>query len=153
MGPYHRSRYGICRRNWRVGPCIKFADCTNCSELLACKGDKIALEAIKDDLRHMLSTREAAERAISSGERSGGLWLAKAEPQIARLVELVKIMENPDIPDGSPIQVKGTDFSHESELVAKKVEEAGVELLDKQQLVIEYGQDLIECLNMLAGKA
>ncbi len=153
MGPYHRSRYGICRRNWRVGPCIKFADCTNCSELLACKGDKIALEAIKDDLRHMLSTREAAERAISSGERSGGLWLAKAEPQIARLIELVKIMENPDIPDGSPIQVKGTDFSHESELVAKKVEEAGVKLLDKQQLVIEYGQDLIECLNMLSGKA
>jgi hypothetical protein len=150
-GPYHRSRYGICRRSWRAGPCIKFADCTNCSELLACKGDKIALETIKADLNHMQRTREAAERAIASGERSGGLWLAKAEPQIARLMGLVNIMENPEIPDGSPIQVKGTDFSHESVLVAEKAEKAGVELLDREQLAIEYGQDLIDCLDMLAG--
>lgn len=152
MGPYHRSRYGICRRSWRAGPCIKFADCTNCSELLACKGDKIALEAIKGDLKHMSRTREAAERAVAAGERSGGLWLAKAEPQIVRLVELVKIMENPDIPDGSPIQVKGTDFSHESVLVAEKAQEAGVKLLDKEQLAIEYGQDLMDCLDMLASE-
>ena len=151
VGPYHRSRYGICRRSWRAGPCIKFADCTNCSELLACKGDKIALETIKADLNHMQRTREAAERAIASGERSGGLWLAKAEPQIARLIGLVNIMENPEIPDGSPIQVKGTDFSHESVLVAEKAEKAGVELLDREQLAIEYGQDLIDCLDMLAG--
>lgn len=151
-GPYHRSRYGICRRSWRAGPCIKFADCTNCSELLACKGDKIALEAIKGDLLHMNRTREAAERAVAAGERSGGLWLAKAEPQMARLIELVNIMENPDIPDGSPIQVKGTDFSHESVLVAEKAEEAGVMLLDKEQLAIEYGQDLLDCLDMLASE-
>lgn len=151
MGPYHRSRYGICRRSWRAGPCIKFADCTNCSELLACKGDKVALGAVKDDLDHMLRTRDAAKQAVFSGERSGGLWLAKAQPQITRLIELVNIMENPDIPDGSPIQVKGTDFSHESVLVAEKAQEAGVELLDKQQLAIEYGQDLVDCLEMLVS--
>ncbi|TRN90391.1 integrase [Pseudomonas viridiflava] len=152
MGPYHRSRYGICRRSWRAGPCIKFADCTNCSELLACKGDKIALEAIKGDLKHMSRTREAAQRAVAAGERSGGLWLAKAEPQIIRLVELVNIMENPDIPDGSPIQMLGTDFSHESVLIAEKAQEAGVQLLDKEQLAIEYGQDLMDCLAMLASE-
>ncbi len=151
MGPYHRSRYGICRRSWRAGPCNKFADCINCSELLACKGDKIALETIKNDLNHMMSTRNAAERAFFTGERSGGLWLAKAGPQIARLVELIKVMENTEIPDGSPIQMLGTDFSHESVLVAEKAREAGVELLDKEQLAIEYGQDLIDCLDMLAS--
>ncbi|WP_434984375.1 integrase [Pseudomonas protegens] len=152
MGPYHRSRYGICRRSWRAGPCNKFADCTNCSELLACKGDKIALEAIKSELNHMMRTRDAAERAVFTGERSGGLWLAKAEPQIIRLVELIKVMENPEIPNGSPIQVQGTDFSHESVLVAEKAQEAGVKLLDKEQLAIEYGQDLIDCLDMLASE-
>ncbi|WP_060764694.1 hypothetical protein, partial [Pseudomonas fluorescens] len=58
QGPYHRSRYGICRRSWRAGPCIKFADCTNCSELLACKGDKIALETIKNDRDNMIRTKD-----------------------------------------------------------------------------------------------
>lgn len=160
-GPYHRSRYGICRRSWRVGPCIKFADCTNCSELLACKGDKIALEAIKADRDNMIRTRDAAERAINSGERSASLWLEKATPQIYRLVELVNIMENPNIPDGSPIQLIGTDFSHESQLVGEKAKQAGIRLLDKEHLVIgvelvnkeqlalEYGQDLVDCLEML----
>ncbi|SNB62938.1 hypothetical protein SAMN02745900_01025 [Pseudomonas sp. URIL14HWK12:I8] len=150
-GPYHRSKYGICRRSWRAGPCIKFADCTNCSELLACKGDKIALEAIKSDLENMQRTRDAAERAVSAGERSGGMWLAKAEPQIIRLTELIRVLENPEIPDGSPIQIQGTDFSHESTLIREKAQESGIELLDKDRLAIEFGQDLIDCLNMLTN--
>ncbi|HDS1756046.1 integrase [Pseudomonas sp. M5] len=150
-GPYHRSKYGLCRRSWRAGPCNKFADCTNCSELLACKGDKIALEAIKSDLENMQRTRDAAERAVSAGERSGGMWLAKAEPQIIRLADLIRVLENPEIPDGSPIQIQGTDFSHESTLVREKAQESGIQLLDKDRLAIEYGQDLIDCLSMLTN--
>lgn len=130
---------------------------TNLKKFIAYCRDELTLWADtsaphKGDLKHMSRTREAAERAVAAGERSGGLWLAKAEPQIVRLVELVKIMENPDIPDGSPIQVKGTDFSHESVLVAEKAQEAGVKLLDKEQLAIEYGQDLMDCLDMLASE-
>jgi hypothetical protein len=149
QGPYHRSRYGICRRSWRAGPCIKFADCTNCSELLACKGDKIALETIKNDRDNMIRTRDAAQRAIDAGERSASLWIEKATPQIQRLIALVDVMENPNIPDGSPIQVTGTDFNHESLIVGEKAKKAGVELLQTEQLALEYGQDLVDCLGML----
>src|SRR5690606_3615904 len=99
--------------------------------------------------------------AIDSGERSASLWLEKAKPQIYRLVELVNVMENPDIPDGSPILLTGTDFSHESQLVGEKASQAGIELLDSKQLAIgvelvskeqlarDYGQDLVDCLEML----
>ncbi|TDV37505.1 hypothetical protein EDF87_12541 [Pseudomonas helmanticensis] len=149
QGPYHRSRYGICRRSWRAGPCIKFADCTNCSELLACKGDKIALEAIRNDRDNLVRTKNAAQLAIEAGERSASLWIEKATPQILRLIELINVMENPDIPDGSPIQLIGTDFNHEALIVEEKAKEAGVELLDKEQLALKYGQDLVECLEML----
>ncbi|WP_367393970.1 integrase [Pseudomonas sp. X4] len=148
-GPFHRSRYGICRRSWGAGPCIKFADCTNCSELLACKGDKIALAAVKNDRDHMVKTWEAAKRAVDAGERSASLWMQKATPQIQRLAELISIMENPAIPDGSPIQMIGTDFSHEALIVEEKAKEAGVQLLDKEQLALEYGDDLVELLEML----
>ncbi|KPB80631.1 Uncharacterized protein AC504_1355 [Pseudomonas syringae pv. maculicola] len=70
-------------------------------------------------------------------------------------------MENPDIPDGSAILLTGTDFNHESQLVAEKASQAGVELLDNNQLAIgvelvskeqlarDYGQDLVDCLEML----
>lgn len=148
-GPFHRSRYGICRRSWRAGPCNKFADCTNCSELLACKGDKIALVAIKGDRDNMVRTFEAARVAIHNGERSASLWMQKATPQIQRLNELVGIMENPDIPDGTPIALTGTDFNHESLIIQDQAVKAGVELLNKEKLALEYGDDLIECLKTL----
>ena len=148
-GPYHRSRYGICRRSWRAGPCIKFADCTNCSELLACKGDKIALAAVKNDRDNMMRTWEAAQRAIETGEQSASLWIEKATPQIQRLIELVNIMEDPSIPDGSPIQLIGTDFNHQAQIVEENAKKAGVELLDKEQLALEYGQELVEYLELL----
>jgi hypothetical protein len=148
-GPYHRSRYGICRRSWRAGPCIKFADCTNCSELLACKGDKVALEAIKIDLCNITRTRDAAQQAIDAGERSASLWLEKSDHQQQRLIALVDVMENPNIPDGSPIQITGTDFSHESRIVGEKAKVAGVELVQKEQLGRDHGPDLLQCLEML----
>lgn len=149
QGPFHRSRYGICRRSWRAGPCVKFADCTNCSELLACKGDKVALETIKSDLDHITRTRNAASQAINAGERSASLWLEKSEHQQQRLIALIDVMENPSIPDGSPIQMTGTDFSHEARLVGAKAKGAGVELLTKEKVVLEHGQHLLECLEML----
>lgn len=148
-GPFHRSRYGICRRSWRLGPCNKFADCTNCSELVACKGDKIALAAVKIDRDNMTGTYEAAMRAVEAGERSASLWMDKARPQISRLMDFVTVLENPKIPDGTPIQLLGTDFSHEKIMVEEKAKENGVELLDRAKLGSEYGEELLDMLDLL----
>lgn len=43
----------------------------------------------------------------------------------------------------------GTDFSHERVIVEEKAKETGVELLDKEQLALEYGDDLVELLELL----
>lgn len=149
QGPFHRSRYGICRRSWRMGPCNKFADCLNCSELLMCKGDKIAAEIIKLDLDNLVQTYEAAQQAIENGERAASRWTEKAAPQIARLNQLLEIFNSPSIPDGSPIEMAGEDFSHEKAVISEKAKTAGVRLLDKQQLGIEYGEELLACLELL----
>ena len=149
QGPFHRSRYGICRRSWRAGPCNKFADCLNCSELLMCKGDKIATEIIKLDRDNLVQTYTAAQNAIANGERAASRWTEKAGPQIERLDQLIAILHNPDIPDGSPIEMAGEDFSHEKVIVSEKAKAAGVNLLDRSELGITYGDDLLACLELL----
>ncbi|MEI4523573.1 integrase [Pseudomonas sp. CCNWLW23] len=151
QGPFHRSRYGICRRSWRAGPCNKFADCLNCSELLMCKGDKIAAEIIKLDRDNLVQTYTAAQNAIANGERAASLWTEKAGPQIERLDQLIAILHNPAIPDGSPIEMAGEDFSHEKVIVSEKAKAAGVNLLDRSKLGITYGDDLLACLELLWG--
>lgn len=149
QGPFHRSRYGICRRSWRAGPCNKFADCLNCSELLMCKGDKLAAEIIKTDRDSLVQTYTAAQQAIINGERAASRWTEKAAPQIERLDQLLTILNDPSIPDGSPIEIAGEDFSHERVILSEKAEAAGIRLLDREQLGISYGEDLLACLELL----
>lgn len=148
-GPIHRSRYGLCRRSWRVGPCNKFADCLNCSEVLICKGDRFAADVIAAEREELAKTYHAAESAVSRGERSATRWMKVSRPQIKKLDALISILNDPQIPDGSPITITGTDFSHEQTLINGKAEEAGVKLLDRATLAIEYGDDLLACLDEL----
>lgn len=149
QGPHHRSRYGICRRSWRAGPCNKFADCLNCSELLMCKGDKIATKIIQEDRDNLSKIYMAAQQAIANGERSATRWTEKAGPQIERLDQLLSILNNPQILDGSPIQIAGEDFSHERVIVSEKAEADGVQLLDRKALGLTYGEELLACLDLL----
>ncbi len=149
QGPIHRSRYGLCLRSWRVGPCNKFADCLNCSEVLICKGDRIATDVITAERKQLATTYQAAQEAIMRGERSATRWVKVNELQIKKMDELLAILNNPKIEDGSPITITGTNFSHEQTLINGKAEEAGVKLLDRTTLAIEYGSDLLACLDEL----
>ena len=149
QSPIHRSRYGLCRRSWRVGPCNKFADCLNCSEVLICKGDRFAADVIAAEREELAKTYHAAQDAINRGERSATRWMMVSGPQIQKLDALLSILSDPQIPDGSPIGITGTDFSHEQTLINEKAEEAGVKLLDRVTLAIEYGADLLACLDEL----
>ena len=149
QGPIHRSRYGLCRRSWRIGPCNKFADCLNCSEVLICKGDRFAADVIASEREELAKTYHAAEEEVGRGERSATRWMKVSGPQIKKLDALLSILNDPQVPDGSPITITGTDFSHEQTLINGKAEEAGVKLLDRTALAIEYGDDLLACLDEL----
>lgn len=151
QGPFHRSRYGLCRRSWRAGPCNKFADCLNCSELLMCKGDKVALSSLIRDKSNLVGTYTAAREAIMRGERAASRWVEKATSQIERLNELLSIMSDKSVPEGSPIEVRGTDFTHEGTIVEDKAREFGVKLLTRENLALEYGAELLACLDELRG--
>lgn len=150
-GPIHRSRYGLCRRSWRMGPCNKFGDCLNCSELLMCKGDKVAARVIAQDRENLVQIYNAAQNAIQRGERSATRWLKVAQPQIERLSQLLAVLQDPTIEEGSPIEIAGTDFNHEQTLVNEKADEAGIRLLERSKLALEYGGDLLACLDELRG--
>lgn len=150
LGPIHRSRYGLCRRSWRVGPCNKFADCLNCSEVLICKGDRFAADVIAAEREELAKTFHAADDAISRGERSATRWMKVNGAQIKKLDALLSILNDPEIPDSSPIEIAGAvDFSHEQTLINEQAEKAGVKLLDRTTLAIEYGADLLACLDEL----
>ena len=114
-----------------------------------CKGDRLAVETIAADRENLGTTYLAAEQAIRDGERSATRWTKIARTQLNRLDELLAIFNDPLIEEGSPIEISGTDFSHEKTLVEEKAQAANVRLLDRKAVKIEYGSDLLECLDEL----
>ncbi len=148
--PHQRTVYGLCLRSWKAGPCNKTFDCLNCSELLMCKGDKIALEMVKKEHENLKITFDNAKKALENGERSATRWMKLTGPYLEKLSQLENILTNPEIPDGSPIQaINCNDFSIEQSIVHKKITDAGLELIDASSLKRQLSLEIIDELHQL----
>lgn len=152
-GPYQRTIYGLCLRSWPAGPCNKTFDCLNCSELLMCKGDKVALETVIEERKNLQITYNSAQTALESGERTATRWLKIARPNLDKLIQLEEILTSRDIPEGSPIRVAGcNDFSPEQAILQERVKGAGLELFDKSSLGDSLSSQIIKELEQLTIK-
>lgn len=145
------TRYGICMHPWTTNVCQKSADCLNCSELLHCKGHKNSLQAVKVERDHVAENLEATLKEIEAGNRPATRWVETHTRYLERLNQIVAMHENPDIPDGSPVQMEGKDFTHAKRILAKKQPE-----LDKDNVVTDilddiYDDDLRLCLDEMMG--
>lgn len=149
-GPFQRTLYGLCLRSWKAGPCNKTFDCLNCSEVLMCKGDRLALETVKKERENLQVTYDSAQKALETGERATTRWLKLTGPYLKKLTELEVILTNPEIPDGSPIQVTGcNDFSPEQAILQDKIKESGLTVFDKSSIKKLYSPQVIKGLKQL----
>lgn len=150
-GPIIVTRYGICMHAWTTSACQKSGDCLNCSDLLHCKGHKNSLQAVKVERDHVAENLDATLKEIEAGNRPATRWVETHTRYLERLNQIVAMHENPDIPDGSPVQMVGKDFTHAKRILAKKHPQ-----LDKDSVVTEildeiYDDDLRLCLNEMMG--
>jgi len=128
-GPGHITVYGVCGRTWAFGPCEKFRDCTSCEEHVFIKGEDQCLKRIKERLEQVESELELANEAIRNGFSGADRWHQHHEKEFARLRQLVAILEDPDIPNGSQVKLRdGKDFTHLRRALDAKV---GLDLIDK----------------------
>lgn len=150
-GPIIATRYGICTHAWTTSACQKSGDCLNCSDLLHCKGHKTSLQAVKVERDHVAENLAATLKEIDAGNRPATRWVDTHTRYLERLNQIVVMHENPDIPDGSPVQMVGKDFTHAKRILAKKQPQ-----LDKDSIVTDilddiYDDDLRLCLNEMMG--
>lgn len=123
-GPIITTRYGICTHPWTISPCQKSGDCLNCSDLLHCKGHENSLVAVKVERDHVAENLAATMKEIEAGNRPATRWVETHTHYLERLTQIVAMHENPDIPDGSPVQMVGKDFTHAKRIILNKQPEA-----------------------------
>jgi len=146
-GPVIVTRYGICTHDYTFTPCEKHADCLNCSELLICKGHKRTMAAIQKEYDQLTENLIEAKAEINAGRKVANRWYLSHKKKHKRLTQLLRILTDPSIEDGSPIQLTGGDFSHQKRIVDKKTQ--GKISIKKRPSGIEYSPEILECLALL----
>jgi hypothetical protein len=80
-------------------------DCIHCVELICLKGDEEKTERLKKRLDESIELLKRAENAVGEGYAGSDRWLEHHRSAVKRLTELCSIMNNPDVPVGSIIQL------------------------------------------------
>lgn len=139
----HITEYGFCIHDFTMSPCQKFRDCLNCTEQICVKGDQ-RLDRIKARHADVKRILEKAEKEIEEGAAEADRWYEIHALTDARLEELVGILTDPSIPDGSLVKLRNpNEFSPLRRAVEAKADSASG---DPEE------QGLLEDLrNMLGG--
>ena len=144
----HVTEYGYCVHDYTMSPCEKFRDCVNCTEQVCIKGDDTEkLDRIKKRLEKSERLFFLADAAVESGEMGADRWYQYHKKTVTRLRELVAILENADIENGTQIKLRGNDFSQLRRVVTKK----SIEAIEKKGKESEEAVMLDDLTTLLGG--
>ena len=103
----HLTKYGACLHDFAMSPCPMYRDCLNCVEHACVKGDERAERALRDRLAVMEKAVAAAAEAAASGEHNSEIWLSRKTIELARLRELVALIDDDTIGEGAVLRLNG----------------------------------------------
>ena len=146
-GAMHVSVWGVCSHDFIMSPCEKFRDCLNCEEHVCIKGvgknEADRLTRIKERLVQVQKDYDAASIALSNGYAGADRWFEYHQKTVERLMQLVEILESPQIEEGAQIKLRdGKDFSHLRRVIRMKAVNALEHSTPDAQLLSEMTEEL-----------
>lgn len=126
----HITELGFCLHDFVMSPCARFRDCINCTEHACVKGDRRAYR-ITEKLAIVEELLAEAEAGNKDGLYGADRWTEILRLTRDRMLELVRLIGCPEIPDGSVIRlanenefspikralgIRGLDFSKNRKL-------------------------------------
>ena len=101
----HLTRYGACLHDFAMSPCPMYRDCLNCAEHACVKGDARAERALRDRLAVIERAVASAQEAVAIGEGNSEIWLSRKKTELARLRELVALIDDATIAPGAVLRL------------------------------------------------
>ena len=120
----HVTEYGYCVHDYVMSPCLRYRDCLNCSEQVCIKGDH-RISRMKERLELIQKLAARAEAEIAEGSAGADRWYEIQKLTESRLRELIAIMEDSSVPDGTIIRLRNdAEFSPLKRALRAKHEDA-----------------------------
>ena len=101
----HLTRYGACLHDFATSPCPMYRDCLNCVEHACVKGDARAERALRDRLAVIERAVASAAESAAIGEGNSEIWLSRKRTELARLRELVALIDDATIAPGAVLRL------------------------------------------------
>ena len=101
----HTTYYGYCVHDYIMSPCQMHRDCLNCGEQVCIKGEIEKEKQIRRAHAEATGLLAMAEQAAAKGEFGANEWVAHHREHVARIAELLEILDNPHVPNGSVVQL------------------------------------------------
>ena len=101
----HTTEYGWCRHNFASEPCQQYRDCMNCQEQECVKGEsqkEEKLRKLKAETEYLL---KQAKAALTDEEYGADVWVQHQTATLERVIQMLAILENPEVPAGSRIRL------------------------------------------------
>jgi hypothetical protein len=101
----HTTELGFCVHDFTMLPCQKHRDCVNCNEHICIKGDRSKTARVKSQLELAEEQLRQAKEAVVEGYYGAERWQEHHQATVARLRNLVGILEDPTVPEGSLVRL------------------------------------------------
>ncbi|RMQ96165.1 hypothetical protein ALP94_02614 [Pseudomonas savastanoi pv. glycinea] len=108
----HVTEFGFCLHNYIMSPCEKYRDCINCSEQACVVGDDQKLARLHLRLKRLESALDLALEEEAEAILGADRWVAHHKMTINRIREMISLLSESELPDGSLIRLTGESFSH-----------------------------------------
>lgn len=141
----HTTQFGQCIHDYAKLPCQIHADCINCNEHLIIKGDVQSESNIRSMYSETKVLLENAKIAMNEKEYGANIWVDTQTKTLERVSELISILDNSDISNGTVIQLSGV-------LPASRLAQAHEEKIHLTRSIAETFISLTEIKTLLENK-
>jgi len=134
----HITEFGACMHDYIMSPCSKHRDCINCEDQVCVKGDDVKLARLKKRLEREKMLIEGDNKAVEDGLLNADRHYQKRLITIQRCEELIGILSDENVPDGSAVKLSIASVSHLDQVMDKnhKKRLPKIEKHKKEQSVI-----------------
>jgi hypothetical protein len=108
----HVTEFGACVHDYIMSPCSKHRDCINCEEQSCIKGDDAKLARLKQQLERENMLIEGDKKAVEDCLLNADRHHQKRLTTIRRCEELIGILSDENVPDGSVVKLSIESVSH-----------------------------------------
>lgn len=105
----HTTEFGMCITSYLSEPCTKYRDCINCNEHVCTKGDDGKCERIRQRLKQEQKLLKQDKKAVDDGVPGANQWYQRRKITTERCKQLLEMMEDPSIEDGSFIKLANVE--------------------------------------------